>query len=197
MQLRKISLALATILLAVQCGQKEAAVAPSTGSGAAPSTAAASTAGSEAATSTTAAGTAPASTSANLVPQSLITLEEATAILGEEPTFESEAMPAYANAIGFNYHTNGSHYLSATFYPGDGVGMFNNMKRDLPEAKKLSTTPCSGVGDECLFSGSGAGVGMLHAVKGTFYFTLSADIPAPDRKRIYEELGQKVAGRLP
>jgi hypothetical protein len=182
MKLRKLPLAIAAILLAVHCSQKESPVVSTAGTEAAPSPA---------------VTTAAASPAVSLVPQSLITVGEAAAILGEAPTFETEAMPAYADAVGFNYHTKGLHYLSAAFYPGGGVEMFNNMKRDLPEAKKLSETPCSGIGDQCIFSGSGAGVGMLHAVKGTIYFTLSADVPASDRKRVYEDLGRKVAGRLP
>lgn len=123
-----------------------------------------------------------------LDPKTLVTPQEAEALLGAPATFEVHDMEAiYPGSADFAYQTKNIRILSTVFYPTDGAEMFENQKKTLAgRGKKL--VPCS-VGDSCFFVGE-----MLNARKGNVYFTLEAG--REDMAKI-EALALKVVGRLP
>lgn len=129
-----------------------------------------------------------ASAAAKLDPKTLVTPQEAEALLGAPATFEVHDMQAiYPGSADFAYQTKNIRILSAVFYPTDGAEMFESQKKTLAGmGKKL--VPCS-AGDSCFFVGE-----MLNARKGNVYFTLDAP---RDTMAKTEALARKIVGRLP
>jgi hypothetical protein len=134
------------------------------------------------------AATASARPADKLDPQTLITAQEAAALLGAPVTLQVHDMQAiYPGSADFAYQTKNIRILSAVFYPTGGAEMFESQRKTLSGmGKKL--TPCS-AGDACFLVGE-----QLNARRKNVYFTLEA---GRDNVNRVEALANKVVGRLP